>query len=52
MKLSVPINRKVTSQSLRNLRCVHCHASSGKPNPDEMTTEEAKRFASAARRGQ
>jgi radical SAM protein with 4Fe4S-binding SPASM domain len=27
-----------------NLRCVHCHASSGKPNPDEMTTEEAKRF--------
>jgi radical SAM protein with 4Fe4S-binding SPASM domain len=27
-----------------NLRCVHCHASSGKPNPDEMTTEEAKIF--------
>ena len=27
-----------------NLRCIHCHASSGKPNPDEMTTEEAKRF--------
>jgi len=27
-----------------NLRCIHCHASSGKPNPDEMSTEEAKRF--------
>jgi MoaA/NifB/PqqE/SkfB family radical SAM enzyme len=27
-----------------NLRCIHCHASSGKPGEDEMTTEEAKRF--------
>lgn len=27
-----------------NLKCIHCHASSGKPTPDEMTTEEAKRF--------
>lgn len=27
-----------------NLKCIHCHASSGKPGPDEMTTEEAKRF--------
>lgn len=27
-----------------NLRCIHCHASSGRRSPDEMTTEEAKRF--------
>jgi MoaA/NifB/PqqE/SkfB family radical SAM enzyme len=25
-----------------NLRCIHCHASGGKPAPDELTTEEAK----------
>jgi radical SAM protein with 4Fe4S-binding SPASM domain len=24
------------------LRCIHCHASGGKPAPDELTTEEAK----------
>ncbi len=23
-----------------NLRCIHCHAASGKPSPDELTTEE------------
>ncbi|MEW6456723.1 MAG: radical SAM protein [Acidobacteriota bacterium] len=23
-----------------NLKCIHCHASSGKPLPDELTTEE------------
>lgn len=27
-----------------NLRCIHCHAASGKPAPDELTTDEAKRF--------
>ncbi len=27
-----------------NLRCIHCHASGGKPAPDELTTEEAKRL--------
>lgn len=27
-----------------NLRCIHCHASSGKPAPDDLTTDEAKRF--------
>lgn len=27
-----------------NLRCVHCHATSGKPAKDELTTDEAKRF--------
>ncbi|MGE5342169.1 MAG: radical SAM protein [Candidatus Omnitrophota bacterium] len=26
-----------------NLRCIHCHASSGKPDPNELTTAEAKR---------
>ncbi|MGZ8898101.1 MAG: radical SAM protein [Halobacteriota archaeon] len=25
-----------------NLRCIHCHASGGKPAADELTTEEAK----------
>lgn len=25
-----------------NLRCIHCHASGGKPTTDELTTEEAK----------
>jgi radical SAM protein with 4Fe4S-binding SPASM domain len=25
-----------------NLHCIHCHASGGKPAPDELTTEEAK----------
>jgi MoaA/NifB/PqqE/SkfB family radical SAM enzyme len=25
-----------------NLRCIHCHASGGKPIQDELTTEEAK----------
>lgn len=25
-----------------NLQCIHCHASGGKPAPDELTTEEAK----------
>jgi radical SAM protein with 4Fe4S-binding SPASM domain len=25
-----------------NLRCIHCHASGGKPAPDELSTEEAK----------
>lgn len=27
-----------------NLRCIHCHATSGKPAKDELTTDEAKRF--------
>ena len=27
-----------------NLRCIHCHASSGKPNPDELSTDEGKRL--------
>ncbi|MCG2768376.1 MAG: radical SAM protein, partial [Anaerolineae bacterium] len=27
-----------------NLRCIHCHASGGKPAPDELTTEEGKRL--------
>ncbi len=27
-----------------NLRCIHCHASGGKPAPDELTTGEAKRL--------
>jgi radical SAM protein with 4Fe4S-binding SPASM domain len=27
-----------------NLQCIHCHASGGKPAPDELTTEEAKRL--------
>jgi radical SAM protein with 4Fe4S-binding SPASM domain len=27
-----------------NLRCIHCHASGGKPAADELTTDEAKRF--------
>jgi radical SAM protein with 4Fe4S-binding SPASM domain len=27
-----------------NLRCIHCHASGGKPAPDELTTAEAKRM--------
>jgi AdoMet-dependent heme synthase len=27
-----------------NLRCIHCHATSGKPAADELTTREAKRF--------
>jgi len=27
-----------------NLRCIHCHATSGKPSPDELTTDEAKKF--------
>jgi len=27
-----------------NLRCIHCHASGGKPAPDELTTKEAKRL--------
>ena len=25
-----------------NLSCIHCHASGGKPAPDELTTQEAK----------
>jgi radical SAM protein with 4Fe4S-binding SPASM domain len=29
-----------------NLRCIHCHASGGKPAPDELSTEEAKRMLS------
>jgi radical SAM protein with 4Fe4S-binding SPASM domain len=29
-----------------NLRCIHCHTSGGKPSPDELTTEEAKRLLS------
>ncbi len=27
-----------------NLRCIHCHASGGKPGADELTTGEAKRL--------
>jgi len=27
-----------------NLRCIHCHASGGKPADDELTTEEGKRL--------
>ncbi len=27
-----------------NLRCIHCHAASGKPAPDELTTEEGYRL--------
>ena len=27
-----------------NLRCIHCHATSGKPAKDELTTDEAKKF--------
>jgi len=27
-----------------NLRCIHCHASGGKPTADELTTGEAKRL--------
>mgnify|MGYP002153789293 CR=1 FL=1 len=27
-----------------NLRCIHCHASGGRPAPDELTTAEAKRL--------
>jgi len=27
-----------------NLRCIHCHASGGKPAPDELTTREAKQL--------
>lgn len=27
-----------------NLRCIHCHASSGKPNPDDLSTDEGKRL--------
>jgi sulfatase maturation enzyme AslB (radical SAM superfamily) len=27
-----------------NLRCIHCHASGGKPAANELTTEEAKRL--------
>lgn len=27
-----------------NLRCIHCHATSGKPDPAELTTDEGKRL--------
>ena len=27
-----------------NLHCIHCHASGGRPGPDELTTAEAKRM--------
>lgn len=27
-----------------NLRCIHCHATSGKAAPDELTTDEGKRL--------
>ncbi len=27
-----------------NLRCIHCHATSGKPAKDELTTDQAKKF--------
>jgi len=27
-----------------NLKCIHCHASGGKPAPDEMDTQQAKKF--------
>ncbi|MEN6616550.1 MAG: radical SAM protein, partial [Syntrophorhabdus sp.] len=33
-----------------NLRCIHCHATSGKPAPDELTTEEAKKFIDELRK--
>jgi radical SAM protein with 4Fe4S-binding SPASM domain len=27
-----------------NLSCIHCHATSGKPDPEELSTEEGKRL--------
>lgn len=27
-----------------NLTCIHCHATSGKPGPDELTTDEGKKL--------
>ncbi len=27
-----------------NLRCIHCHATSGKPDPRELNTDDGKRF--------
>lgn len=27
-----------------NLRCIHCHATSGKADPDELTTDEGKKL--------
>jgi len=27
-----------------NLRCIHCHASGGRPGPDELNTAEGKRL--------
>lgn len=27
-----------------NLSCIHCHATGGRPSPDEMDTQQAKRF--------
>jgi len=27
-----------------NLNCIHCHAASGKPDPDELSTDEGKRL--------
>ena len=27
-----------------NLKCIHCHATSGKPDPHELNTDEGKRF--------
>jgi len=27
-----------------NLHCIHCHAVSGRPSPDELTTDEGKRL--------
>lgn len=33
-----------------NLRCIHCHAASGKPAPDELTTDEGKRLIDALAR--
>lgn len=27
-----------------NLRCIHCHATSGKPSPDDLDTDEARRL--------
>lgn len=33
-----------------NLRCIHCHATSGKPAPDELTTDEGKRLIDALAR--
>ena len=32
-----------------NLHCIHCHASGGRPAPDELTTAEAKRNPVARR---